>query len=125
MNPTLTKNHTAGAAVEPCRIVKHGTADGAVIHATNGTAAALIGVTGELGAASGERVDVHRTGIVEIKLGGTVARGAAVTSGADGVGVAAAPATGVNSYVIGYAEVSGVSGDIIDVMLAPGLMQGA
>lgn len=123
MNPTLIKNHTAGAAVEPYRIIKHGSADGAVIHATDATAA-LIGVTAELGAESGARVDVVRAGITLVELGGTVTRGAAITAGTAGVGVAAAPATGANAYAIGFAEVAGVSGDIIDVMLAPHRLQG-
>lgn len=123
MNPTLIKNHTAGAAVEPFRIVKHGAADGAVIHATDGSAA-QIGVTGELGAAAGERVDVNRAGISLVEFGGTVARGAPVTATTDGKAVAASPAAGANVFVIGYAEVSGVSGDVADVMLAPHRLQG-
>ncbi len=123
MNPTLIKNHTAGTEVMPYRIVKHGSADGVVVHATDGSAA-QIGVTGELGAASGERVDVNRAGITLVEFGGTVARGAPVTATADGKAVAAAPAADANTFVIGYAEVSGVSGDVGDVMLAPHRLQG-
>ena len=40
-------------------------------------------------------------------------------------GVAAAPAAGVNAAVIGKAMASGVDGDIISVLLAPGRIQGA
>ena len=43
---------------------------------------------------------------------------------ANGRAVAAAPATGVNAQIIGIAEVSGVSGDIGKVFIAPGAVQG-
>ena len=42
----------------------------------------------------GERVDVVMTGIADLQLGGTVARGSWVTVDAQGRGVAAAPAAG-------------------------------
>jgi hypothetical protein len=35
------------------------------------------------------------------------------------------PATGVNNRVIGIAMVSGVSGDLGSVLIAPGSLQGA
>lgn len=124
MNPTLIKSHVAGSTVAAFRIVKNGTADGKVVQGTNATVA-LIGVTGELGADTGERVDVIRSGIAEIEFGGTVARGAPVTADASGKAVAAAPAAGANAYIIGFAEVSAADGDIADVLLAPSVMQGA
>lgn len=124
MTPTLIKNHVAGATVEAYRIVKHGSSDGAVVHGTNGTSAALIGVTGELGAESGERVDVVRAGIAEVTFGGTVSRGAAVTATSTGKAVAATPGGALNNYVIGFAEVDAVDGDIAPIMLAPSIMNG-
>ena len=43
---------------------------------------------------------------------------------ANGQGVTAAPAAGVNNRVIGIAIVSGVSGDIIPVLLSVSTLQG-
>lgn len=122
--PILTENLEAGAAISPYRIVKHGAADGAVIQGAAATDA-LMGVADALGAAAAtDRVDVITAGVAEVELGGTVTRGGLLTSDANGKGVAAAPAAGVNNRVIGIARVSGVSGDIIDVQLCPGQVQG-
>ncbi len=121
----LVENFDAGAAIAPHRFVKPGAADGAVIQAA-AVGDAVMGVSDELGAdAAGDRVDIHTVGVAEIELGGTVTRGDWLTSDADGKGVAAAPAVGVNNSVGGRARVSGVIGDIIDVRLAPGQIQGA
>lgn len=122
--PILTENLEAGAAISAYRIVKHGAADGKVIQGAAATDA-LMGVADALGAAAdGDRVDVITVGVAEVELGGTVTRGGLLTSDANGKGVAAAPAAGVNNRVIGIARVSGVSGDIIDVQLCPGQIQG-
>lgn len=123
-NQGLIKNHTADAAVGPYRIVVHGAADGNVAQAA-GSAAALIGITDRLGAAvAGDRLDVVRSGIAEVEYGGTVARGDPLTADASGRAVAAAPAAGANAYVIGFAEVSGVLGDIGSASIWPGRIQG-
>lgn len=60
---------------------------------------------------SGNPVTVQFGGIAKVKLGGTVAAGGAVASGASGVGVAAA----AGDYVFGQALNGGVSGDVISV----------
>lgn len=120
----LTENFTAGAAVAAYRIVKPGAADGAVIQAA-AVGDAMFGVSGALAGALNERIDIETVGVAEVELGGAVTRGGLITSDADGKGVAAAPAAGVNNRVIGIARVSGVAGDIIDVQLAPGQIQGA
>jgi len=121
----LTENFEAGAAISPYRIVKPGAADGEVIQAA-AVGDALFGVSDSLGAdADGDRVDIITMGVAEVELGGTVTRGGLITSDANGKGVAAAPAVGVNNRVIGVARVSGVAGDIIDVQLCPGQIQGA
>lgn len=121
-NPLLTKTHDAGAAITKFRLLKIGAADEAVIHAVDGTAP-IVAVSAET-VASGARVEVEMAGLVEVELGGTVARGDYVTAGAAGVGVKSAPAAGVNSDVAGVAMVSGVSGDIINMMLSPCRIQG-
>ena len=122
-NPSLTKNFVAEAAIVKRRIVKLGAADGQVLHGA-AVGDALIGVAAELDAATGERVDVHLAGLVEIEAGGTIARGDPLTTGAAGVAVKAAPAAGVNNSVIGRTMVAGVTGDIITALLAPGQIQG-
>lgn len=121
----LVENFNAGAVIAPYRFVKPGAADGAVIQ-TAAVGDAIMGVSDSLGAAAaGDRVDIHTVGVAEVELGGTVTRGGWLTSDADGKAVAAAPAAGVNNSVGGRARVSGVAGDIIDVQLAPGQIQGA
>lgn len=122
-NTLLNKNYVAEAAIAPYRIVKFGAADGQVLQAA-AAADLLMGVCESVGPAIGERCDVVKSGIAEVEFGGTVARGAAVTSDASGRAVAAAPGAGANVRIIGFAEVSAVSGDIAPVLIAPGLMQG-
>lgn len=122
-NPTLVKSYAAGAAVAARRIVKHGASAGLAIQGAD-AAAALIGVTTEVAAASGERCDVIKAGLADVEYGGNVALGAPLTSDASGKAVTAAPAGGANAFIIGFAEVDGVSGDIGTVFIAPGRIQG-
>ncbi len=88
MNLMLTKNRVADAAINPYRLAKHGAADGAVLQAAGATDA-ICGVSGELGADTGERVDIHTHGIAEVEFGGTITRGQAVTADVNGKAVAA------------------------------------
>ena len=122
-NPTLIKNYAAGAAVAARRIVIHGSADGLVVQGAGATAA-LIGITTEVAAASGERCDVIKAGIADVEFGGSVSRGGPITSDSVGRAVAASPGAGANAYIIGFAEVDGASGDIGQVFIAPGRIQG-
>lgn len=117
MNPILTKSRVAGAAVTGNRFVKPGASDGQVILAAAATDS-IIGVSDALGGVSGGRVDVHLVGVVEVELGGTVAAGAQLTADSVGRGVTAASGNRTG----GIAQVGGVLGDIIDVLLAPGLL---
>lgn len=121
----LVKTYIASGAIAHRRQVKLGAADGVVIQAAAATDA-IIGVTDHPGGvADGERVDVVLLGITDLEFGGTIARGAFVTSDASGRGVAAAPATGINNSVSARAHVSAVSGDIVPVLVIPGQIQGA
>jgi len=122
-NTGLIKNLTAEGTIAPRRIVKPGANDYGVVQGAAATDS-LIGVTGELGAASGDDVDVILTGIVDLEFGGAVTRGGEVTSDASGKGVAAAPGAGTNNRIIGIALVTAASGDIAPVLLAQGLKQG-
>jgi hypothetical protein len=116
-------NYGAGAAIDPCLLIKYGAADGVVVPAA-GPTDLIIGGNGNIGAALGDRIDIVLDDFVEVRLGGTVTRGERLTSDANGLAVAAAPATGVNVQIIGYATVSGVLNDIIWMRIAPSVMQG-
>lgn len=111
----LNTNGRAGAAIEAFRIVKFSDADGKYVQASAATDL-LVGVSESLAAGIDERIDVCRIGIAAVRYGGTVVRGQKLTSDADGKAVAAVD----GDQVIGTAEVSGVSGDIGSVLLAPG-----
>lgn len=115
MNIVLSKQYDAGAAIAAYTLVKMGAADGAVIAAAAATDA-IVGATMEVAPASGERVDIIQAGIAEVKLAGTVTRGAWITSDGSGNGVAT---TTTGNQVIGRALTAGVSGDIIPVLIAP------
>ena len=115
---TLAKGFMAGGAINAKRIVKFGTADNAVVQGAAATDL-LIGVA-DLAAASGAQVDVFVAGIVGVEYGGNVTRGQLLTADADGKAVAAAPAATASARVIGIAMVSGASGDIGAVLIAPG-----
>jgi hypothetical protein len=124
VTPTLTRTYNAGGTIAARRIVKFGNADHTVVQGAAATDA-MIGVSADLGAGSGERIDVHLSGVAEVAYGGDVTRGALLTSDSNGAAVAAAPAAGANVAVIGRAMVSGVSGDVGLVLLGPGQIQGA
>lgn len=121
-NQKTVKNYIAGADVAARRIVKF-SADRTVVQSTAETDAS-IGISTEVAAVSGGRCDVVRDGITELELGGTVARGTPVTSDASGKGVAISTTNvgGLTKTMIGFAEISGVTGDIIEVKLAPSLI---
>lgn len=122
-NTLLNRNYTAGGAIAAYRIVKAGANDGEVLQAAAATDF-LMGVCESVGPASGERCDIVKAGVADVEFGGAVTRGGPVTSDASGKAVAAAPGAGSNVRLIGFAEVSAVSGDIAAVLIAPGVMQG-
>ncbi len=125
MQQGLIKCYRAEAAVAHARFVKFGAADEGVVQASASTDL-IVGISDAPGGgiASGKLVDTVMGGITDLELGGTVTRGALLTSDASGKGVAAAPGAGVNAFVAAQALVSGVSGDIIPVRLAIGRIQG-
>lgn len=122
-NATLIKSFKAEAAVNKCRIVKMGAADGQVVQGAAATDA-LIGVSTDIDAAINERCDVIMSGEADIEFGGTVTRGALLTSDASGRAVAAAPSAGNNNRTIGVALVSAVVGDIGRMQISQGSVQG-
>jgi hypothetical protein len=63
-------------------------------------------------------------GLADVTAGGTVTRGAPLTSDATGRAVVAAPAAGSNVRLIGFARQAAVVGDVFEIVVSPGLMQG-
>ena len=116
--PGIYKNFEAEGEIGPYVIVTHGTADYAVKAATGATVA-LVGTTDELGKLSNGRVDVCTGGIPEVALGGTVAAGDPLTSDASGKAV---KATAAGKRILGFALVSGASGDIIPYQYSLGTL---
>lgn len=116
--PGIYKNFEAEGEIDPYVIVTHGTADYAVKAATGATVA-LVGTTDELGKLSNGRVDVCTGGIPEVALGGTVAAGDPLTSDASGKAV---KATAAGNRILGFALVSGASGDIIPYQYSLGTL---
>jgi hypothetical protein len=112
----LIKSLEATVAVPKRRLVTFGAADGTGILAT-GTAAYIRGVSSDIDTAIGERISVQMVGnVADVEYGGTVTRGAPLTS--DGTGRAIVATTG--QYIVGFAEVAGVVGDIGSVDVLPG-----
>lgn len=128
-NPAFVKNYNASGTIPPYTIVKFdGTTDGSVV-ASAAVTDGLLGVSTDVGVASGQPVDICHGGITDVKLGGTVtlanlASGVFLTSDANGNGVVAAPSAGVNNNVIGKPLHPGVSGDVISVLISPDSVQG-
>jgi hypothetical protein len=122
-NRGLIKSFTAESAVAAYRIVKHGTADTAVVQAA-AVSDSLLGVTGQLAGVINTRVDVVLSDSTDVEYGATVTRGDWLTTDSVGRAVTAAPAAGVNNNVIGKALMSGVVGDIGAVLLSFGRIQG-
>ena len=116
--PGIYKNFEAEGEIGPYVIVNHGTTDYAVKAATGATVA-LVGTTDELGKLSNGRVDVCTGGIPEVALGGTVAAGDPLTSDASGKAV---KATAAGNRILGFALVSGASGDIIPYQYSLGTL---
>jgi len=123
--PTEINSYIAGAAITGRRIVKWGAADGQVVTGAGaGAAEFLMGIATNISVVAGEPVDIIQGGICAVEYGGTVTRGQPLTSDATGRAVVAAPAAGANNRIVGFAEVSGVVGDIGGCRLGIGFMQG-
>lgn len=125
MIPTFIRAYEASAAVAGFRIAAFTTPASAttVSQATGGTVP-LLGVFDRQGAPVGGMADVHRSGLVSVELGGTVAAGDPLTADAQGRAIKAVPGAGANLNIIGFADQPGVSGDIIDAFMALGVVRG-
>lgn len=110
---TLIKNYTAGAAIAAHSLVKL-SADSTVIPATLATDA-IVGVTTDIAAASGEPVDVVHLGLTWVKAGGVIARGALFSSDADALAATAAE----DDRAIGMALVTTAANDLFPALIFP------
>lgn len=112
----LTKSLTATTAIPAYTLVKYGATDGTGVPATDATAF-IFGVSSEIDTAVGERCSTHGIGnIADVRYGGAVTRGDKLTADAQGRAIATTT-TGANC--VGFAEVSGVVGDIGSVVVTP------
>lgn len=126
MIPTFIKSLVCDTEVNPHHLVTfHDPANDSTVENANANTDALIGVADSLGGDAGGTVDVHMNGITGVKLGGAVQTGQPVTANAAGQGIAAAAVGGTTVRYVGFAMEPGVSGDIIDVIIAPGLIHQA
>jgi hypothetical protein len=120
----IEKKVNCTAAIAAAYTIGKFGADDDTLSAATASTEELIGVFQHATSNADDMVRVMLTGITKLKLGGTVTRGGWITSDANAKGVAAAPGAGVNASVIGKAMASGVDGDIIPMLLAPGRIQG-
>lgn len=126
MIPTFTRSYEAAAAVTGYLIVKFADpGNDQTVEVADGNTEPLVGVADSMGAELGGMLDVHRGGLVSVRLGGAVNAGDPLTSDASGKAIAAAAAASTTVRIIGYADQAGVADDIIDVMWAPGLLHEA
>lgn len=109
----------ADAAIGKYLVGKFGDADGDADLATAATDAVL-GVSCDLDAAQGDRVEFCRLGSTPVIYGGEVDRGEWLVAGTGGKAVAMTlPVAGASVHVLGRAEVSGVANDIGSVYVMP------
>lgn len=104
------KSYRADAAILKHRIVKAGASDGSIANATAATDA-IMGVADSLGAAAaGDIVDVIAGGYATVIYGGTVTRGAPLTTDATGRAIVYTGAV-ASTRLLGFAVTAGVVGD--------------
>lgn len=115
--PGFIRSYASAAAIAAYRIVRFSdAANGSTVNIASAATQAIIGTTGKVGAsAAGQMVDVHRSGLNPVQLGGTVNAGDWLTSDANGKAIAT---TTAGDGVIGRAEQPGVADDIIDYFAA-------
>jgi len=115
----LTKSLSATTAIPARTLVKYGAADGTGVPAVD-SAAFIVGVSSDIDTAVGERASVFMNGnIADVIYGGNVTRGDALTADANGRAIAT---TTIGARIVGFAEVSGVAGDIGSAVVSPGVL---
>lgn len=120
---SIFKSLKAEAAIAAFLIIKPGSADDTAVKAAGATDL-LLGTADSLDTAAGDMVDLDLRPTSEVVLGGAVTRGQPITSDANAKGVYANPAAGVKHRIIGFALQSGVAGDVVGYLRAPGQITG-
>jgi len=107
-------------------VVVQGAADGCCKKPAGANAAGFVGVTIEAQANQNKGVAVQKSGIARVKAGGNITRGdRLVINGTSGdvksveSVVTAAPGTASVQNVVGIAETSAASADIVPMWIAP------
>lgn len=126
MIPHLIRAFEASAEITGRRIVvfSDAAASSKIAMAASATTPA-IGVSDPMGAGLGGMCDVVLTGIASLELGATVTAGQPLMADAQARGIPATATAATTRRVIGFAAEPGVSGDFIDVVLAPSLLDRA
>lgn len=126
MIPGFIKSYEASAAATPRRIARFSdTAASQKVAGATANTQPLIGVFDSMGGPVGAMVDVVRSGLASVELGGTVTAGAPLTSDAQGRAIAAVAASATQVRIVGFADAPGVVGDIIDMWVEPSLLDRA
>lgn len=112
----LTKSLTATVRIPKLTLVTFGAADGSGVPATDATKY-IRGVSSDIDTEIGQRASVFMVGnIADVTYGATIARGDPITADAQGRAI---KATTAGQYCVGFAEVSGVVGDIGSIDVSP------
>ncbi|MBY0396770.1 MAG: hypothetical protein K2X91_09925 [Thermoleophilia bacterium] len=123
MQPGFIKSCRTVAAIVPYAIIAFAGARNQVRQAAAATDP-LAGITDSQGGSAGGMVDVQFSLFAEARAGGPIAAGDRITSDANGCAVKATKQAGQIISYVGIAQVPAVAGDIFDVLIAPGFIDG-
>lgn len=118
-SPLQIITRTCNGAIEPYRLVTLDPSDitGKTVVQAAGEDVPLYGVTDSLGGADGKSADIITSGQTLAEYGGTVTINDPLTSDATGRAIPA-PASIATVEIIGWANESGVVGDIASIRIA-------
>lgn len=124
MSRLLSKAFDASGVIPPYTFAAFGGSDG-VVTVANATSN-IVGITPEVGAADGQRVDVTMMGEEYVTAGAAFTAGSQLVPNATGQAIAAAPAHAVvePTYAVAL-ESATAAGDVVRVVLRPGVVIGA
>jgi hypothetical protein len=111
MNPLLIKGFYATAAIAAYSICSF-TAGGVVT--ASSASDPIAGFTNDIGADAGQIADITQIGLAEVRAGGTLTAGDAITSDANGHAVKAT----AGDVIAGIAQTDAVTDDVIPVLCA-------
>lgn len=121
MIPVFIKGLATAAAVAGNRVIAF-TGSGARVAGAAANTDKLTGVSDRMGAPAGGLVDTVQIGWADVKLGGTVAAGDLATADSQSRAVKAIPVAGTLVRTIGEFQADGVEGDIVPILVFPGVI---